>query len=223
MKRENAIETVQRIVAEIHAPTNLRYQADLNSVTAYFTKNKIQCQSATYLAALIWFEHAHHYPDAEWVFIHTPGHVKSGLLIDEKLYAMESLLAHPTAVPYDDKKELNVRALRGKEELVALLYKAAGRTSPYTEEERIAFEKVEGIDSIVANSAAVIPLSSIGLPMDQENAFEYSLDSSMEKVVQTMPPLQASGSLGLESGKNSIGFQRPFTDGNKIQLLLSQP
>ena len=176
-KRENAIEFVQRIIASIHEPAGLRYQADLNTVTSYFTQNKIQCQSATYLTALIWYQHAHHYPDAELVFVNTPGHVKPGLVIDKKMYSLEALKARPLAIPDSPSVDPSIIVTRGKEELIDLMYTAAERSSPYKESDIVLFRRGEVIDPIMSKTAQAMPLPTVGLAQEEELDFAAMLES----------------------------------------------
>ncbi|MEC7987640.1 MAG: AgmX/PglI C-terminal domain-containing protein [Myxococcota bacterium] len=200
-ERESAIGFVQRIIASIHASEGLRYQADLNSVTAYFANNKMQCQSATYLTALIWYQQAHRYPNAQWVFVKTPGHVKPGLVIDQKLYTMEALREHPLAIPDHPSVDATLLVTRGKEEIIDLLYRSAGHPSPYKESDLVLFRRGEAFDPVPSGAARAIPLSTIDLAQDEETIFERVLKGDNLEKVEEMSRLRF-GSSPSESMRN---------------------
>lgn len=131
---ESALEFVERMITEIHLERNISYQSDMNSVYAYVDQGKVQCQSMAKLVSLLWMHHADHFPNEEWLFIHTPMHVEFGLKVGDKVYSFAALDPNRKPQEVEDKKDSF--AVLGEIALIETLFRSANKTAPYSDQEK---------------------------------------------------------------------------------------
>ncbi len=166
---DSPVDFVKNMINRIHLAEDISYQSDMNSVAAYVDQKKVQCRSISMLLSLLWMRHAEQFPTAQWMLVHQPNHVEFALKLEEEVYSFEAL--DPNAEPqiYGEKDQKDSTVAYGKNELIDLLFFAAGKDSPYTKEALFlwtakAQEKVEKSAHPFA-----VPIQRIGLSEPREN------------------------------------------------------